>query len=158
MLYLRRSLAASVDILVGFVPLLLALPLLVPLALSGESVDQLVWRGVAITLLPVCLLWFSLMQIIQISRNRQTLGRKLARIQIVHQKPQQRSLTITEALLRVMLSAGLLLAIVLVGLLPLILLLPLSALLDPDGKAVYDRLLGTQAVSSDFEEQKEAAL
>lgn len=152
--YRRRAVAFGADLIVGFLPFWLLLPLIVVLFTRPGASDHLAASALLlIAPFPSVLLYFAI-QVVQLSRGRQTPGRRIAGVEVVR-ADDQRPTNFAVAARRQVLGAFLPLSLIAAsGLLPLLLLPLLWALIDPDKRSLPDRIAGTKIVLADPEKRE----
>lgn len=141
--FLPRIIAFVIDAFIGALPALMMLPIAITLLTSDSGQNQFVGRYlIALSIFPA-LLFFLLVSFFQVARGRQTVGRRIASIELV--RKDGAATGPLNALLRTMTMATTPLLIFFLALPPLLLLLPAcGALLDSQGRAPWDLVAGTE--------------
>ena len=142
LLYPRRCLAFFIDALLSLAPLWLLSPIIIVLWQDPAVSDQLAARALLLVAPLPSIVIYLLSQIVQISRNRPTVGRRIAGIKIITTTEETGLLiAMKREVLGVFLPLG---AVAVSGLWPLLLIVPLWSLVDPRGRSFPDLVAGTR--------------
>lgn len=145
-LYGRRMLAFVVDLILALTPFWFLLPVAISMNTHPGATDQLTAHALLILApFPSVALYFGV-QLVQLSRGRPTLGRRLAMIDVVPADPEmsRAAMVARREILGVFLPLSVICA---AGLFPLALLLPLWALVDPGHRALPDVIGGSHVIA-----------
>lgn len=147
-LFGRRVLAFAVDLALALTPLWFLLPVALSMNSHPGATDQLTARALLILApFPSLVLYFGV-QLIQLARGRPTIGRRLARIEVV--PTREGDSRVAMAARREILGIFLPLSIICVtGLFPAALILALWTLVDPGRRSLPDVVAGSHVVELD---------